>query len=152
MAVSNKPPKRFFFLDSAAEPFCVGHLRIDFGRDGDEYWSKFFEHTNTDQLLTETLRKEINQHVHGLYSNGMLRHLKGMRDYCKVHPESILGSLPSSRNQEYGFITHGENLTFYTRCRPIRCDYQAYIYIYTKHFEEKLNEQSADDPLYGCVP
>lgn len=146
MTASNKPPKRFFFPDSAAESFYVGHLRIDFGRDGDEYWSKFFEHTNTDTLLTEMLHNEINQHVHSLYNSGMLRHLKGMQAYCRVHPEAIIDGMDSGCTHEYGFCTQSEHLTFYIRCRPVTGDYQAYIRIYIKHFEEQLNEHGLHLP------
>lgn len=147
MDASNKPLKDYFYSRSQAEPFCLGHIRIDFGKEGDEYWAKFFEHTHTSTLMTEALRKEANQHVQGLYQSGMTQRLKGMRGYCEAHPEAVIGTLPDGWNDEYGFVTHSENLTFYTRCRPICGDYQAYIYIYTRHFEEQLNERSADDLL-----
>lgn len=146
MNASNKPLKRFFYSDSSAEPYCVGHLRIDFGKEGDEYWSKFFEHTQTTALLTDDIRREINHHVHNLYNCGMLCHLQGMRSFCHARPEAIIGTAFDGYTNEYGFVTQDEHLTFYTLCRPLQGDYQAYIRIYIKHFEEQLNEYGASIP------
>lgn len=96
--------------------------------------------TNTRQLMTETLRMECNQQMKKLYEMGMTRHQKGLRTFCDAHSEAEIGILWDGWTREYGFREESENLVFYIRCRPIRGDYQAYIYIYTKHFEEKMNE------------
>ena len=140
MSASNKFRKEWFYSAPQTDPFCLGHIRIDFGRDGDEYWARFFEHSSTDKLMTDALRTEINQELRRLYGMGMTAHLKGMRSYCSAHPDAVLSVLWDGYTHEYGFRTESEHLVFYTRCRPISGDYQAYVYVYTRHFEEKLNE------------
>ena len=140
MAASNKPKKEWFYSTPLTDPFCLGHLRIHFGRDGDEFWSSFFEHANTDSLMTGALHTEINQNMRRFYDMGITAHLKGMRAYCAAHPEAAIAVLWDGCTKEYGFRMESEHLTFYIRCRPIRGDYQAYVYVYTRHFEEKLNE------------
>lgn len=90
--------------------------------------------------MTEELRKEVNLEVHKLYDAGLLRNLKGMCTYCRMHPEAVIGTLYDGWTKEYGFRTESENLVYYVRCRPIKGDYQAYIFIYTKNFEENFDE------------
>lgn len=140
MNTSNMPLKDFFYTSTQAEPFCLGHIRIDFGSDGDEYWAKFFEHTHYNQLFRPELLSEINSELRRLYDLGMTRHLQGMMAYCSSSPEAVIGTLYDGWTKEYGFHTVTDHLSFYIRCRPIRGDYQAYVYIYTKNFEDIINE------------
>lgn len=141
MNSSNMPLKDYFYTTSQAEPFCLGHIRIDFGKNGDEYWAKLFEHTCFDQLYRPELLAEINTELRRIFDLGMTSYLQGMSAYCRSHPESIIGTLYDGCTKEYGFHTETDHLSFYIRCRPIRGDYQAYIYIYTKNFEDIINVQ-----------
>ena len=141
MNASNMPLKDFFYTSTPAEPFCLGHIRIDFGKAGDEYWAKFFEHKYFDRLYNPELLTEINTELRRLYDLGMTRHLQGMSAFCRSNPEAVIGTLYDGWTKEYGFHTETEHLSFYIRCRPIRDDYQAYIYIYTINFEDIINDQ-----------
>lgn len=88
--------------------------------------------------MTNALSAEINQSLRRFYDMGITAHLKGMRAYCTAHPEAEMATLWNGYSKEYGFRMESEHLTFYIRCRPIRGDYQAYVYVYTRHFEEKI--------------
>lgn len=60
----------------------VGHLRIDFGHRGQEFWSSWWEH-NGDHFNTPEFREELQMVVDELRRSGPLKDLKTMRSYGK---------------------------------------------------------------------
>lgn len=130
-----------------AELGTVGHLRIDFGSRGNEFWSTWWPH-NGNELNTPVFKTELQEFVNELRKTGPLNNLSAMSEYCYDHND---GRLNDGSRDRYGFIAESENYFYCLRCTPVLGDYNAYLYIYDKHHQEmqklqKLAEAEQDLP------
>ena len=66
----------------------IGHLRMDFGHGGEEFWSSWWEH-NGNLFNTPEFREELQMVVDELRRSGPLKDLKTMRSYCDGHGGAI---------------------------------------------------------------
>lgn len=123
----------FFSSDEATdrELACVGHLRLDFGHQGKEFWSTWWTHNN-DELNIPAFKAEFDEMVNELRAQGPLKDLASMTDYCVVHPEGRL----DGENRSFGFISESERYRYCLRCILRPGDYNGYLYIYDKHQQE----------------
>ena len=48
---------KMFYSDGPAEDRCIGHLRGDFGKSGDEFWHSWFEES-ARKIVHELLGNE----------------------------------------------------------------------------------------------
>lgn len=110
----------------------VGHLRVDFGSGGKEFWSTWWPH-NEDRLNTPEFKSELQTFVDELRKNGPLSNLAAMSEYCRSHGDSNLGD--GSRGS-YGYVAESEHYRYCLRCTPVQGNYNAYLYIYDKHQQE----------------
>lgn len=138
-----------------AELGTVGHLRIDFGSCGNEFWSTWWPH-NEDSLNTPELKAELQEFVDELRKNGPLKDLSAMSEYCCNHGDSRLGN--GSRDS-YGYVAESEHYRYCLRCTPVQGDYNAYLYIYDKRQQEmqKLQklldaEQDLPEMCFSTLP
>lgn len=58
----------------------VGHLRMDFGQGGEEFWGSWWGRGD-EPLKTPEFQKELQQVVDELQRSGPLKDLKSMRAY-----------------------------------------------------------------------
>lgn len=124
-----------------AELGTVGHMRVDFGRGGSEFWSTWWPH-NEDTLNTPEFKSEFQTFVDELRKTGPLRDLSAMSEYCCGHSDGKLGD--GSRGS-YGFVAESEHSRYCLRCTPIQGDYNAYLYIYDKRQQEMSQLQKLLD-------
>ena len=104
-----------------AELGCIGHVRMDFGRDGDEFWTTW--HPRGDETLNSPkFKAELTEVVNEL-RRGPLKNLSAMSSYCYTHGGEITGSY----TQNYGYIVETPNYRYCLRCNPQRGDYNAYL-------------------------
>ena len=82
--------KGYYYSDSDREYCCVGHIRGDFGENGDEYWATFWEHEGIN-AAGEGCKEELTALVNTLRKN-LLKSRKAMRKYLQQHPPLILES------------------------------------------------------------
>lgn len=128
-----------------AELGTVGHLRIDFGSRGNEFWSTWWPH-NGNEMNTPEFKAELQEFVNELRKNGPLNNLSAMSKYCCDHNN---GSLNDSSRVNYGYIAESEHYRYCLRCMPVQGDYNAYLYIYDKrqqelhHIQRLLEEEQA---------
>ena len=117
---------------------CVGHLRGDFGQQGNEFWTSWFNHQPL--LNTETFRAEVQDVLNDLRGEeGLLRNRASMSRHCRE-------GLPVE--DSYGFQAETENYQYCLRCNPRRVDYNFYLYIYDKHAQrEYALSQTAELPV-----
>lgn len=129
------PPEEagLFYSDDEKdrELACVGHLRLDFGRGGREFWSTWQEH-NGDELNVPAFKAELDAVVKELRECGPLKSLSVMSGYCSTYPA---GSLEGSGGS-FGYITETERYRYCLRCTPRQGDYNGYLYIYDKRQQE----------------
>lgn len=121
-------PDRRHWAYSADETFdlqngCVGHLRGDFGRSGDEFWTTFFDHRT--ELKSDDFRSELQKVVTGLTKkNALLCDFKTMRKLCRagtqVEPDNFC------------LEAQTERYLYCLRCITQYGGYHFYLYAYDK--------------------
>lgn len=91
----------------------VGHVRIDFGHGGKEFWHSWWPH-NEDQFNTPEFKKAIQTVVDALQRDGPLKDLSTMRSYCQQHGGAI-----TADGENFGYIAETEQYQFCLRCTPV---------------------------------
>ena len=102
----------------------VGHLRLDFGSGGKEFWSTWWPH-NGDQLNTPEFKQDLQEFVDALRETGPLKNLAAMGSYCRKQ-----GGLITEDGRSYGYIAETEHYRYCLRCTPYQGEYNGYLYIY----------------------
>ena len=102
----------------------VGHLRLDFGSGGKEFWSTWWPH-NGNQLNTPEFKESLQEFVDALRETGPLKNLAAMSSYCRKQ-----GGFITEDGQSYGYIAETEHYRYCLRCTPLPGDYQGYLYCY----------------------
>ena len=118
------PPER------DAELGCIGHVRIDFGRDGDRFYHSWHPRGPED-LNTQDFKAELNEVVDELRQS-VLKNFSAMTGYCHDHGGEINGGWV----QNYGYIVETEHYRYCLRCNPAPGDYQAYLTCFYKRVQE----------------
>ena len=80
----------------------VGHVRIDFGHGGKEFWHSWWPH-NGDQFNTGEFKGELQAFVDMLRTDGPLKDLATMRNYCNRNGGSI-----TEDGRSFGYIAETE--------------------------------------------
>ena len=106
---------------------CVGHIRGDFGKSGDEYWAAFWEHEGI-HAVGDCSKNELTAVVKALRKN-LLRSRKAMRKYIQQHPPLIL---ESGAIMSLGYQVTTEKYNYNIRCTPYPGAYDFYIYMYIR--------------------
>lgn len=108
--------------ETDAERGCIGHLRGDFGREGNAFWTSWFDHT--PRLKSAAFREELQSVVNHLREEGgLLSGFAAMRSQCR----SGLAC-----DDSYGFRAETARYEYCLRCIPRRDDYHFYLYCYDK--------------------
>lgn len=129
------------------EKHKIGHVRGDFGKDGDEFWHTWFP--SYEELNTRRFKAELKEVVDELRSDSefpLLKDRKSMTDVCKAHLEN---RLPDGwRSDYYGFKIRTEHYWYFIKCFCSWGDYNFYIMCYADDTEaERLlgqREQELD--------
>ena len=119
----------------------VGHVRMDFGSGGKQFWSTWWPH-NGDQLNTPEFKEELQMIVDALRQDGPLQSLSAMNSYCWHHGGEI-----SKNDRIYGYIAETAHYRFCLRCTPRPGEYQGYLYCYDLR-QQRMQQQ---DHLVGRV-
>ena len=104
---------------------CVGYLRGDFGRSGNEFhhsWTDGNGDKNTREFKTEF------QGVMDTLRLGILKDHKSSSEYCHSHPEA---ALPGGDGHRFGFKLETADRQYFIRCTTLRDDY-FYVFAYEK--------------------
>jgi len=116
--------RKMFFLNK--EDGCVGYLRGDFGKSGDEFWHSWFDGNNSRN--TPEFKSEF-QEVMETLRQGVLKDFKSAVDYCRNHPEARIPGEPEHR---FGFKMETDDRQYFIRCTMLRDD-NFYIFAYDKN-------------------
>ena len=119
--------KGYYYSNSDREHRCIGHIRGDLGKSGDEYWATFWEHEGIN-IAGEGYKEELTALVNTLRKN-LLKSRKHMRQYIQQHPPLIL---ESGEIMSYGYQVTTEKYDYYIRCTPYPGLYDLYIYMYVR--------------------
>lgn len=114
----------------------VGHLRMDFGQGGGEFWASWWGRGD-EQLKTMEFQKELRQVVDELQRSGPLKDLKSMRSYCGSHGGAI-----EDDGATYGYIAETDHYRYCLRCTPLPGHYQGYLYCYDLR-QQRMTQKEA---------
>lgn len=139
----------YFYSGSAEDNIqrgCIGHLRGDFGRSGEEFWVSWF--TRSSPLQTPAFEAELGKVVQAIGKQGVLKSRKQMLRFCNKHPEALI---PGGWSKDvYGFCMQTQEHRYYLRCFPFAGDYNFYLYCYAR--PERLTEQHRQQPSTPAAP
>jgi len=83
--------------EKEAEFGCIGNVRMDFGRDGDEFWTTWHPRGGV-RLNSPEFKAALTDVVNEL-RRGPLKSLSGMSSYCYTH-----GGALGQNSRQYGYI------------------------------------------------
>ena len=128
-----------------AELGCIGHVRMDFGHRGKEFWHTWWPR-GPEELNSPAFKEELGKVV-GALRETVLKDLGSMQHYCHDHGGQIPGGLCT---QNHGYIVETENYRYCLRCNPIPGDYQAYLTCYDLAVQRQNMEQRREaQPTVG---
>lgn len=108
---------------------CIGHLRADFGSDGDEFWTSWDDHC--EDLKTQAFKDELDEVINHLRKKeNMLNSLRALTRYCYQHTEAQFKA--DHHKNTYGFKIETEAHSYYLRCNILQGDYNLYCYCYQR--------------------
>jgi hypothetical protein len=125
-----------FYSNDDAERGYIGHIRVDFGQCGYEFWYTWFEHS--EELKTLAFQGEFENLINHLRNDGnILSSLKYLTAYCHTHPAAKL--VTKHRDDTYGFKIITDLHSFYIRALLTQGDYNIYCYCFNRgRLEEYL--------------
>jgi hypothetical protein len=139
----------FYTLSSEldAELGTIGHVRIDFGHHGKDFWHTWW--TRGDAALNSPeFEAELAELINMLREDGPLKDLNAMSAYCDQHEGQIEGGWW----QNYGYIVETEHYRYCLRCNPASGDYQAYLTAYDLRVQEmNRSKQAEQDQQMGGI-
>ena len=115
-----------------AEIGCIGRLRADFGRNGDEFWSTWLDFCR--EIKTKAFSDELDDLINSLREGGILESRDAMAAYCAAN---LQVKISDTRFDSYGFKIKTDNYIYYLRCIPIQGDYNLYCHAYERSRFEK---------------
>lgn len=118
-----------FFSDSEQDvrTGCIGHLRGDFGKDGNEFYTTWFNHR--EEWKTTEFMEELDRVINYFRSDfeyPLLKNRAEMMLMCGFNADRTL----QGRSDSYGFKVVTPKYSYYLRCFPHKGDYNFYCYCY----------------------
>ncbi len=112
---------------------AIGHVRIDFGHGGKEFWHTWHPR-GPENLNSPEFKAELDEVV-GQLRESVLQDLSSMRSYCYNHGGEIEGGICT---QNYGYTVETDRYRYLLRCNPIEGDYQAYLSCFDKQAQKQI--------------
>lgn len=122
---------------------AVGHVRMDFGRSGNEFWHTWWPR-GPEELNSPAFKAELQQVVDTLRES-VLKSRFAMERFCYDHGGKIDGGYV----QNYGYIVETERYRYCLRCNPSPGDYNGYLAVYDLAVQRQ--NMARDKPLVGRV-
>lgn len=114
---------------------CIGHLRGDMGRNGNEFHTSWFDHQ--PDLKTQDFKDELDTVVNALRFDpaygGALASRGKLEAYCSAHPDSKI----TQDGHEYGFRLDTDKYAYMLRLNSNQGEYNFYVYCYVR---ERLDD------------
>ncbi len=115
----------------------VGHLRMDFGSGGKEFFHTWWPH-NEDQFNTGEFKDDLQEVVDALRADGPLKDLTAMSAYCHRNGGAI-----TQDGRSYGYIAETKHYRYCLRCTPSPGDYQGYLYCYDLRQQQMAHQNKS---------
>ena len=130
----------FFAMASEkdAELGCIGHVRMDFGKRGTEFWHTWWPR-GPAELNSPEFKAELQEVVDEMRQS-VLKDYASMERFCYGHGGKIQGGWV----QNYGYTVDTENYRYCLRCNPVRGDYNAYLTCFDKRVQQMNMAEEVD--------
>lgn len=116
--------------EKQGDPGCIGYLRGDFGRGGNEFYSTWFD--KQSELKSTQFKDELDNVINFLRSDFEYPVMKSRRDMAShfyYNPnDRIIGAW---HKDVFGFKIQTEQHSYYVRCFPQQGDYNFYVFCYS---------------------
>jgi len=109
---------------------AIGHVRMDFGRSGTEFWHTWHAR-GPEELNSPEFKAELQEVVDELRES-VLKSFSDMTGYCHGHGGEIAGSWVT---QNFGYVVETDSYLYCLRCNPVHGDYNAYLACYDKRVQ-----------------
>ena len=123
--------------DETTAPYAIGHVRINFGRSGTEFWNTWWP-KNEEKFNTPAFKTVLKEFIDDLRAVGPLRNRRAMEKYCSGHADgehhTWLGNL-------YGYTAETEHYRFSMRFDPRPGMYDCYLYAYDLDEQKRLAKE-----------
>ncbi len=143
--------KLFFRLEGeAAERYgVIGYMRADFGNDGREFWTTWFD--GQSHLKTYDFKKELEDVVNSLRDDGQeppFASRNNLAAFCAVNPGKELNS------RGCGYMVRTQDYSYYFRCLPRPGDYDMYCFAYDNRYllPELAGQHELPEYCYSTLP
>ena len=121
----------------------VGHVRMDFGRSGNEFWHTWWPR-GPEELNSPAFKAELQEVVDTLRES-VLKSRFAMERFCYARGGKISGGW----TQNYGYIVETGHYRYCLRCNPSPGDYNCYCTAYD--LDVQRQNMARDKPLAGRV-
>ncbi len=125
---------------------AIGHIRIDFGRGGDEFWHTWHPRGD-EELNSPAFKAELTEVMNELREFGPLGNLAAMYRYCGEHDGKIEGGW----RQNYGYFVETEHYRYCLRCSPGQGDYHAYLTAFDLQVQKMDMKLKASEQKFGLT-
>lgn len=122
---------------------AIGHVRMDFGRSGNEFWHTW--HPRGSEDLNNPAFKAELQEVVDMMRGSVLKSRFAMAHFCYEHGGRINGDW----TQDFGYIVETEHYSYCLRCNPSPEDYNAYLTCFD--LDVQRQNMAHEKPLVGRV-
>ncbi len=134
--------ERLYFYPQSAQivgqTAQIGRLRIDFGRQGNEFYSTWED--SRLSLKSDKFRQQFDDVINDLRFGDGNRPLAGRKEMTEFLRDKQAAILPGD-GEWHGFQIDSEEYTSLLRCKPSPGDYEAYVWCYKKDW---LDEHMAN--------
>jgi len=141
----------FSRLDGEAAIRCgaVGYLRADFGKNGCEFRTTWFD--SQPHLKTPAFKKEFDSVINSLRDDGPEQPLKN-----RVNLEAFRAITPGKEitTQNSSYMVRTQEYSYYFRCSPDPSDYDIYCYAYDNRWllPELEGKHELPKDCYSVLP
>lgn len=123
---------------------CIGHVRMDFGKSGNEFWHTWWPR-GPEELNSPEFKSELQEVVDEL-RHTVLKNRFAMERFCYEHGGKINGGYV----QNYGYIVETEHYRYCLRCNPSPGDYNAYLTTFDLDVQRQNMEQKESEGMKLC--
>lgn len=123
---------------------CIGHVRMDFGRSGNEFWHTWWPR-GPEELNSPEFKAELQKVVDELRQS-VLKNRFTMERFCYGHG----GKIPGGWVQNYGYVVETERYRYCLRCDPSPGTYNGYLTCFDLDVQRQ-NMTQAEQQVVGRV-
>ena len=127
----------------------IGCLRIDFGPDGREFWSTWYDYQK--HLKSWAFKNELDEIINALRDDGSEPPFANRRIL-----EAFCAATPNVKAPErgVGYKIRTLDYSYYFRCKPAARDYDVYCFSYDNRYllPELAGQHELPDVCYSTLP